>query len=67
MVAEMRAARTELDNMRHFTPERQPIRLSRDLITEWSTPARPIDVEKAATKSASGFSTAAKSDLIEVG
>lgn len=64
MVAEMRAVRAELDHRRHFTEDKQPIELTRDLLVEW-TGGTTVDVQLTATRTATSLSLA--SDLIEVG
>jgi hypothetical protein len=65
MVQEMRATRTELDNQRHFTKEKQPIELSRDHLAKWTEPKEARSVEVAAVTTARNLHAAA--DLIEVG
>jgi hypothetical protein len=67
MIDEMRAARFELDARRHFTAERQPIEMTRDIIAEW-TGAQPEPSEDViAAKTAMSLYRAASQGLIEVG
>ena len=65
MIQEMRAVRTELDNQRHFTKEKQPIELTREYVEKWTVPREAISVEVAAAKTAKNFHAAAH--LIEMG
>lgn len=65
MVSEMRAERTEADNRRHFTAEKQPIELVRAQLSGW-TEIRE-DPEVIADRTASNLRTAAQHDLFEVG
>lgn len=65
MVQEMRAMRTELDNQRHFTKDKQPIELTREYVAKWTEPREARSVETAATTTAKNLHAAA--DLIEVG
>jgi hypothetical protein len=67
MVAEMRAARFELDARRHFTEERQPIELARDLIAKHTEPFIAESPAVLATRNAMNLRRAANADLIEVG
>jgi len=67
MVAEMRAERMELDNRRHFTPEKQPIELTRQHVDRWTLPREAKPLEIVTGRSAGNLSTAAKHDLIEMG
>lgn len=67
MVEEMRAERTELDNRRHFTPEKQPIELVRALIAEWTTVDEPVDLQLVASHTAANFHSANEDDLFEMG
>lgn len=65
MVSEMRAERTEADNRRHFTPEKQPIELVRAQLSGWTR----IEEDPAviADRTAANLRTAANDDLFEVG
>lgn len=67
MIVEMRAERTELDNYRHFTPEKSPIQLVRGQIAEWTDIPEPIDPQIATGKSATNMRLASEHDLFEVG
>lgn len=67
MVDEMRAMRLELDNRRHFTPEKQTIEMAREQLTAWTEPAVAEDPEVVVAKSAMNFRKAADHDLFEVG
>lgn len=67
MVAEMRAARFELDARRHFTEERTPIELARDLIAKHTEPFIAENPAVLATRNAMNLRRAANADLIEVG
>jgi hypothetical protein len=67
MVDEMRAARLELDNRRHFTEERKPIELARDVLAKWTEPYVPENPEILAAKNAMSLRRAASHDLIEMG
>lgn len=62
----MRAVYSDLANRRHFTEEKQPIRDTRTLVTEWSAPA-VADPAVIAAKTASNLQHAADSGFIEVG
>lgn len=66
MIDEMRAVRAELDQRRHFTPEKQPIELARDLVTQWTggIERTPADI---ADDNAMSLRRAASQGLIEVG
>jgi hypothetical protein len=67
MVAEMRALRTELDNRRHFTGEKEPIETARGLLEQWTEPREVEDPQIVAARTASNFTMAARHDLFEVG
>lgn len=67
MIDELRAARLELDNRRHFTEERQPIELARELVAKWTEPYTPPDPGIAASQNAMAMRRAANHDLIELG
>jgi hypothetical protein len=67
MVDEMRAARFELDARRHFTEERQPIELARDLIAKHTEPAVAESPAALAVQNAMALRRAADANLIEVG
>lgn len=67
MVAEMRALRVELDSRRHFTPEKTPIETARELLSTWTEPDEPEDIEMVVTRTATNLRTAAEHDLFEVG
>jgi hypothetical protein len=67
MVAEMRLVRLELDTRRHFTEERAPIELARDLIARHTEPFIAENAEVLATRNAMNLRRAANADLIEVG
>lgn len=66
MVAEMRLERLELDNRRHFTPEKKPIETARQHIDRWTMPREAKPVEVVTSKSAGNLNTAAQHDLIEM-
>lgn len=65
MIHEMRAVRLELDNQRHFTPEKKPIELTREYVEKWTVGREAPSVEVAAAQTAKNFQAAAH--LIEVG
>lgn len=65
MVQEMRATRTELDNQRHFTKEKQPIELVREHLAKWTEPREARSVEVAAATTAKNLNAA--KHLIEMG
>jgi len=67
MIDEMRLTRLELDTRRHFTEERQPIELARDLVSKWTEPYVPENPTVIATRNAMALRRAANADLIEVG
>lgn len=67
MIDEMRAVRFELDARRHFTPEKQPIEMTRDLVAKWTGNAPERTSEQAAAESALSLRHAASQGLIEVG
>jgi len=67
MVAEMRATRFELDARRHFTEDRKPIELARDLIAQHTEPFIVESPDVLATRNAMNLRRAANADLIEVG
>jgi hypothetical protein len=67
MVEEMRLTRLELDTRRHFTEEKQPIELARDLIAKWTEPYEPVAPEVLAAQNAMAFRKAASHNLVEVG
>lgn len=67
MVAEMRAERTEADNRRHFTPDKQPIALVRDQLAGWTQLKRAEDPEAVVARTAGNMRAAANDDLFEVG
>lgn len=67
MVAEMRAERLELDNRRHFTPEKKPIELVRHQLAGWTELKPARDPEVAVARTATSFTAAAGDDLFEVG
>lgn len=67
MVTEMRAERLELDNRRHFTPEKKPIELTRVLLADWTTISEPEDIEIVTSRSATNLRMAEQDNLFEVG
>ena len=67
MVDEMRLTRMELDARRHFTEERQPIELARDLIAKWTEPYVAENPAVVASRNAMAMRRAANANLIEVG
>lgn len=67
MVAEMRAVRAEADNWRHFTEDKKPIELIRTQLERWVEPARPIEPEVLAARSATSLRSAAADDMFDVG
>lgn len=67
MVAEMRAERLELDNRRHFTPDKQPIELTRQHIHRWTIGREAKPTETVVARTAGNLNTAAQDDLIEMG
>jgi len=67
MIDEMRAVRFELDARRHFTKEREPIELTRDVMAKWTDPRPARDPQITATRSALSLRRAASQGLIEVG
>lgn len=67
MIDEMRLTRLELDTRRHFTAERQPIELARDLVTQWTEPFTPPNPAILAADNAMSMRKAASHNLIEVG
>jgi hypothetical protein len=67
MVGELRAKQVDINARRHFTPEKEPIRDTREVIEEWVNPAPPRPVHEVATATASSMRSAAESGLIEVG
>lgn len=67
MVAELRATRTELDNQRHFTPEKQPIETTRDYLDRWTVGREAASEEVVVAKSTTGLNRAAADGLFEVG
>lgn len=67
MVDEMRAVRFELDARRHFTAERQPIELTRDVIAEWTGNAPEPSAQLRTHQTAMSLHRAASQGLIEVG
>lgn len=67
MIDEMRAVRFELDARRHFTAERQPIELTRDVIGEWTGRRSELSSDAVAAKTAMSLHRAASQGLIEMG
>jgi hypothetical protein len=67
MIDEMRAQRFELDARRHFTEEKKPIEMTRDVIAQWTNPAPVESPEVIAARTAMNLRRAASQNLIEVG
>lgn len=67
MIDELRLTRLELDNRRHFTEEKQPIELARDLVARWTEPYEPPNPEITAASTAMSLRKAAGHGLIEMG
>jgi hypothetical protein len=67
MIDEMRAVHQELDSRRHFTEERKPIQLARDVVAKWTEPAVVEDPQVIAARTAMSLRRAASKDMIEVG
>lgn len=67
MVTEMRAERAELDHRRHFTKDKEPIRLVRTDLAGWTEIKPAEDPEVVALRSATNLRQAADDDLFEVG
>lgn len=67
MIDELRATRAELDHRRHFTEEKQPIELARDLVTGWTEPPAAKPPALLAAENAMHLRRAASQNLIEVG
>lgn len=67
MIDEMRRVRTELDNRRHFTPEKEDIQLTREFVDNWTIPKEAANPETVAAKSAMNLRMASDADLFEMG
>lgn len=67
MVAELRATQADVDNRRHFTPEKKPIMDARSMIEQWLTPAAEISPEMRSAQSAKSMNQAAEFGSIEMG
>jgi hypothetical protein len=67
MITEIRASHQELDNRRHFTKEGAPIETARNLVADWTAPARPVDLTTISESTAKSMSAASQADLFEVG